>query len=393
MPSGPNNRADTFDMPHLIASLGALAAGPLLHAGAGHRRGFAPVLDGLSRTAIPGLVFLAFVPAAVGEGDWFILLALAAGFLIPVAIERTSRRATRPTHRLALLAGLSGFVVHTGLDGAVLATVPLDAAPSFPMAIVLHRLPVGVAVWWLVARCSAMGTYIGIIPGMGGPVSQWVAYAHAMQSSGKHDRVGTGVIEGVVGPGAANNSTLGGALIPTIAFGIPGNVTTAILLGAFLVLGLRPGTSMLTKDLHVTFSLVWVLVVSNVITVSVCFLFLNQLARLTRIKGTLLIPPLLLFIYLGSYTHTNSFGDILVTLVFGALGWLMVVFDWSRPALLLGLVLGRLADNYLWITYSRYDFGFITRPGVLIILCVILASIAFPVIRDRRRQRAAETAP
>ena len=238
-----------------------------------------------------------------------------------------------------------------------------------------------------------MGTYIGIIPGMGGPVSQWVAYAHAMQSSGKQDQVGTGVIEGVVGPGAANNSTLGGALIPTIAFGIPGNVTTAILLGAFLVLGLRPGTSMLTKDLDVTFSLVWVLVVSNVITVSVCFLFLNQLARLTRIKGTLLIPPLLLFIYLGSYTHTNSFGDIIITLIFGGLGWLMVVFDWSRPALLLGLVLGRLADNYLWITYSRYDFGFLARPGVLIILCVILASIAFPVIRDRRRQRAAETAP
>ena len=81
--------------------------------------------------------------------------------------------------------------------------------------------------WWLVVRCSAMGTYIGIIPGMGGPVSQWVAYALAMQSSGKQDQVGTGVIEGVVGPGAANNSTLGGALIPTIAFGIPGNVTTA----------------------------------------------------------------------------------------------------------------------------------------------------------------------
>lgn len=244
--------------------------------------------------------------------------------------------------------------------------------------------------WWLVVRCSLMGTYIGIIPGMGGPVSQWVAYAHAMQSSGKQDQVGTGQIEGVVGPGAANNSTLGGALIPTIAFGIPGNVTTAILLGAFLVLGLRPGTSMLTKDLDVTFSLVWVLVVSNVITVSVCFLFLNQLARLTRIKGTLLIPPLLLFIYLGSYTHTNSFGDIIITLIFGALGWLMVVFDWARPALLLGLVLGRLADNYLWITYSRYDFGFILRPGVLIILCVILVSIAYPVVQNHRHARASK---
>ena len=139
-------------MPYLIASLGALAAGPLLHAGAGHRRGFAPVLDGLSRTAIPGLVFLAFIPAAVGKGDWFILAALVAGFLVPVAIERTSRRATRQAHRLALLAGLSGFVVHNGLDGAVLATLPVDADPSFPLAVVLHRLPVGLAVWWLVAR-------------------------------------------------------------------------------------------------------------------------------------------------------------------------------------------------------------------------------------------------
>ena len=100
----------------------------------------------------PGLVFLAFVPAAVGEGDWFVLAALLAGFLIPVAIERTSRGATRPIHRLALLAGLSGFVVHNGLDGAALATLPPDADPSFPMAVVLHRLPVGVAVWWLVTR-------------------------------------------------------------------------------------------------------------------------------------------------------------------------------------------------------------------------------------------------
>lgn len=244
--------------------------------------------------------------------------------------------------------------------------------------------------WWLVVRCSALGTYIGVIPGMGGPVSQWVAYALAMRSSGNQDRVGTGVVEGVVGPGAANNSTLGGALIPTVAFGIPGNVTTAILLGAFLILGLRPGTDMLTKDLHVTFSLIWVLVVSNVVTVAVCFLFLNRLARLTQIRGSLLIPVLLLFIYLGSYTHTNSFGDILVTLFFGALGWLMMAFDWSRPALLLGLVLGRLADNYLWISYSRYEFEFLLRPGVLIIMGVILASILYPVISKRRTSQTPE---
>ena len=139
-------------MPYLIAALAALAAGPLLDAGAGHRRGFVPVLDGLSRTAIPGLVFLAFVPAAVAEREWGILVALLGGFLIPVLAERTSRRATRPTHRLALLAGLSGFVIHAALDGAALATLPSGTPPSFPLAVVLHRLPVGVAIWWLVAR-------------------------------------------------------------------------------------------------------------------------------------------------------------------------------------------------------------------------------------------------
>ena len=139
-------------MLYLIAALAALAAGPLLDAGAGHRRGFVPVLDGLSRTAIPGLVFLAFVPAAVAGREWGILVALLGGFLIPVLAERTSRGATRPTHRLALLAGLSGFAIHAALDGAALATLPSGTPPSFPLAVVLHRLPVGVAIWWLVAR-------------------------------------------------------------------------------------------------------------------------------------------------------------------------------------------------------------------------------------------------
>jgi TctA family transporter len=99
--------------------------------------------------------------------------------------------------------------------------------------------------WWLVVRCSAIGTYIGIIPGMGGGVSQWVAYAHAVQSSRDKERFGKGAVEGVLGPGAANNSTLGGALIPTIAFGVPGSISTAILLGAFIIQGIVPGPDML----------------------------------------------------------------------------------------------------------------------------------------------------
>jgi len=89
--------------------------------------------------------------------------------------------------------------------------------------------------WKLVLRCSAIGAYVGVIPGMGGSVSQWLAYAHAVQSSPRRERFGKGAVEGVLGPGAANNSTLGGSLIPTIAFGVPGGVATAILLGAFII--------------------------------------------------------------------------------------------------------------------------------------------------------------
>ena len=102
--------------------------------------------------AVPGLIFLEFVPSAVGDGDWSVLLALAAGLALPIAVERTTRCAGGRTHRWALLAGLAGFAVHAALDGTALATLPADAPVSLPLAAVLHRLPVGLAVWWLVAR-------------------------------------------------------------------------------------------------------------------------------------------------------------------------------------------------------------------------------------------------
>lgn len=148
-------------MLYLIAALAALAVGPLLGRGVDARRG-GPALNGLVLAAIPGLIFLEFVPSAFGEGDWFVLLALAAGLTIPVVVERWSRRWGAHTHRWALLAGLSGLAAHAALDGAALATVdPGATSPSVPLAIVLHRFPVGIAVWWLVAR--EIGRRAGVV--------------------------------------------------------------------------------------------------------------------------------------------------------------------------------------------------------------------------------------
>ena len=245
--------------------------------------------------------------------------------------------------------------------------------------------------WALVLRCSAIGTFIAIIPGMGAATTQWLAYAHAVQSSGKRESFGQGRVEGVLGPGAANNSTLGGSLVTTVAFGVPASVTMAILMGAFLIQGLVPGPSMLTPapkgHLAVTFSMVWTIVVSNVITVAVCFLFLRQLVRITQVRGTLLIPFILVLIAVGAFAEKNVFEDVLIVLLFGALGYIMNRFGWPRPPLLLGLVLGPLAENKLFLSTGNYGLAWMTRPGVLVLLGLIALGFAVPIV-NRRRQRA-----
>ena len=249
----------------------------------------------------------------------------------------------------------------------------------------------------LVLRCSALGAYVGVIPGMGGGVSQWLAYAHAVQSSPNKERFGKGAVEGVLGPGAANNSTLGGNLIPTIAFGVPGGVMTAILLGAFTIQGLVPGPSMLTPEaqggnLTLTFSFVWMIVLSNLITVGICFLFLRHLAKVTLIRGSLLIPPILLLIYIGAFAEKNAFPDLLLVLFFGVLGWLLEKFHWPRPPLILGLVLGPLAENRLFLATDNYGLAWLTRPGVLIIAALTVAGAVYPVLKRRLREREASRA-
>ena len=247
--------------------------------------------------------------------------------------------------------------------------------------------------WKLVLACSAIGSYIGLIPGLGGGPAQWVAYAHAVQSSpGDKSRFGKGAIEGVLGPGAANNSKEGGSLVPTIAFGVPGSVSMAILLGAFIIQGIVPGPDLLdpAKHLNLTFSFVWIIVVSNIITVAVCLLFLNQLAKITFVKGTFLIPFLLLLIYLGGFAVNNAFGDMVMVVIFGAVGWLMVRFDWQRPPLLLGLVLGGIAENNLFIATKVYGAGFMLRPGVLIITALIVAGMCYPMFQAYRERKRVE---
>jgi putative tricarboxylic transport membrane protein len=241
--------------------------------------------------------------------------------------------------------------------------------------------------WALTLRCSAIGTFAGIIPGLGASVGQWLAYAHAVQSSPDRDKFGRGDVRGVLGPGAANNSSLGGGLIPTIAFGVPGNVVFAILLGAFLIKGIVPGPELLKTNLPLVFSFVWIIVITNVITVAICFVFIRQLVQLTEVRGSLLIPAIIVFIFLGAYVDTKSWFAFVLTLAAGGVGYIFVRFDWPRPPLILGLVLGSLAEKNLFTSYQAYGPEMFLRPIVLVILMVGASVVGWSTLQALRRSR------
>jgi TctA family transporter len=241
--------------------------------------------------------------------------------------------------------------------------------------------------FWLTVRCSLIGSLIGVLPGLGGGVAQWVSYAHATQSAKTEEEregFGKGDVRGVLGPGAANNSKEGAGLIPTVAFGIPASSGMAILMGALLLLGLPPGPDMLTKHLTLTFSMVWTIVVSNIITVAASLLFINHIARLTTVRAHVILPLLVLLCFIGSYSSNNHIADIIVLLLFGGVGYFMAQCGWPRPPFILGFVLGDLAETYLYISYARYGAAFLLRPKVTILFFLSLVVAFYPFIQKKR---------
>src|SRR3989441_2711709 len=217
------------------------------------------------------------------------------------------------------------FAIPEIIDLAVRGTaIAGDRQPENLQAGVIEGIKDTFRHFWLVVRCSAVGVFIGILPGAGGGVAQWVAYAHAVQSAKDakdRERFGKGDVRGVLGPGAANNSKEGGELITTVAFGVPGGGAMGILLGGFLIMGLTPGPDMLTKHLPITFSMVWTLVIANIITVLLCLAVLNHLAKVTYVRGGLIIPFVLFLAFVGSYTANGQIADLIVTFIFGSLGY------------------------------------------------------------------------
>ena len=247
---------------------------------------------------------------------------------------------------------------------------------------------------WLATRCAAIGTYVGMLPGLGAAIVDWVAYGHAVQSARDKSRFGLGDIRGVIAPEAANNATKGGALIPAVAFAIPGSLGTAILLSALILQDIRPGPDMLTTDLHITFSMVWMLVIANVVAAGLLMIWSRQVARLAFVPGHFLVPGVIVFVFMGAWLGGLSTIEAWVTcFAFGVVGYLMKAGGWARPPLILGLILGPIVENRFLLSMQTYDgVGWLANPIVLIVLALGVLTIVLSA-RSTVRTNAQADAP
>src|SRR5271155_352158 len=225
--------------------------------------------------------------------------------------------------------------------------------------------------WWLVLRCGVLGTALGAIPGVGSAVIDWIAYGYAQRTEKNPETFGTGDVRGVIAPESSNNAKEGGHLVPTIAFGVPSGASMAILLGAFLMHGLTPGPDMLTKNLDVTYTIVWSLTLAHVIGALICLSGSKWLPLVSPGRAGNLLPIVLSLGFVAAFEGTHDWGDLYSLLFFGVIGWIMKRLGWPRPPMVLGIVVGAIFERYLFISTQLYGWGWLLRWPVLAILACV----------------------
>lgn len=239
-------------------------------------------------------------------------------------------------------------------------------------------------------RSSVIGTIVGIIPGIGGSVSNWVSYVFAHQFSRSPEKFGTGAPEGVIASESANNAKDGGALVPTLAFGIPGSVETAVILGGFVLVGIAPGPSILIKHQDVVWSIIFGLVLSNVLASFFALFMANTFARITRISNTYIIPIVVILCFLGSFAVREKIWDVACAVFFGFIGLGMRKAGFPIVPMIMGFILGKLLELYFLQSLMISDGSltiFLTRPISLLLFISTLAIVMLPLFRKSRQRK------
>ena len=304
-----------------------------------------------------GMAFLdsgiSFVPAVIG------LFALSQ---VLSMVESTSRRAT-----------------------STVAAFDKSDWRFFPSLAELRQ------VWGSIPRSLGIGMVIGVLPGAGADVASWVSYHEAKRFSRNPERFGHGAIDGIASAEVAKNTETGGALIPLLTLGIPGSTTAAILLGALIMHGLVPGRELFTQYAQITYTVIVGFILANFLMAIVGMAVSRYIARLTSLNISVLAPLIATLCIVGSFALGNNIYDVWTMLAFGILGYFMKNHGYHPAAMVLGLILGPMAENgyrqVLVLSRGSVITYFLTHPISVVLIILIVLAILSPFILERRGRR------
>ncbi|MFC2002831.1 tripartite tricarboxylate transporter permease [Chloroflexota bacterium] len=365
---------------------------------------------------ITAIVALALVPLllpmvmALRSADMVFIILL--GFTFIAALGEGSMVKALISAGVGILISSIGFQAVTAVDRFTFGTIYLyNGIPVVPLCLGIFGIPEAIAlavrggtiaksgvivkgmqgVWqgvrdvfrhkMIVLQSSIIGFVIGIIPGIGAMISTFVAYGRARQSSKYPEKFGTGCVEGVIAPECANDAKEGGSLLITLALGIPGSAPMVLLLAAMMLLGLIPGPEMLTSHLELSLTLLLVILVASVVGVVICLPIVPHLAKISIVPSRILAPLVLVVIVIGTYAYQEELNDVIALLICGGVGIIMRSFGYNRPALILGYVLGRRFEKYLFIALAASGPLFFMRPISLILIFIIIALFTYGPIK------------
>jgi len=284
------------------------------------------------------------------------------------------------------LVGLFGMaeMIALSIQGGSVAADPGNARLSG----VLQGMRATLGHWRVVVRGSMIGTIIGAIPGVGGTVATFIAYSTARKADPNPATFGTGRIEGVIAPEASNNAKDSGALLPTLAFGIPGSAEMAVFLGILVLHGMQPGPRMLVEHQREIYGLVFALTLAAILASIIGLIFVRWLAWITRVPGAILAPTVIAVSLVGTFAIESRVGDVVLAAVFGVLGYLMLRFDYPRLPLVIALVLGETAERgfHQAMIIGRGDWRvFVSSPTSVALVLLIVLSLGWSIAPRRRR--------
>ena len=331
--------------------------------------------------------------ATIGDGSAIKnLISGALGvFLALVGVDNltTVERFTFDSHEL--YEGIGFVPVMIGIFGISEMLVQSNALETVRERIVMNavKLPSKAdyaKVWKTVLRSTGIGTFIGVLPAEGATVASMIGYNEARRWSKTPEEFGHGAVEGIAGSEAANNAATGGAMVPTLALGIPGSATAAVILAGLMVHGLRPGPAMFTEQAGFAYAIFW-----SMLFVNILFLFLGLygakvFARITMVPTRVLWPCVFVFSIVGAYALEQSMFDVWVALAAGVLGYFMRRYSFSVVPLAIGLILGGMLEQRFGQSMVMLDekwWMIASRPLALFFLVLTALALFGPTVWKR----------